>query len=114
VSGAACSWKFVTAADLYATLRPRQGHDSETTFRGYADCNLLVLDDLGAAKNSEWVEEINYRLINHRYQEKLPTIITSNLTPKTLSPGLGDRVTSRLHEMTTRVVLEGSDRRRAA
>lgn len=113
-SGAAVSWQFVTAADLYATLRPRAGSDSEKVFRGFADSRLLVIDDLGAAKSSEWVEEINYRLVNHRYENELPTIITSNLTTKDLAPGLGDRVTSRLAEMTTRVVLAGSDRRRAA
>lgn len=113
-SGAQVAWRFTTAADLYAELRPRSGNDSEKTFRDYATSRLLVIDDLGAAKNSEWVEEINYRLVNHRYQEELPTIITSNLTPKTLGPGLGDRVTSRLAEMTTRVVLAGTDRRRAA
>lgn len=113
-SGAAVSWRFVTAADLYALLRPRSGSDSETVFRQHADARLLVVDDLGAAKNSEWVEEINYRLINHRYQEELPTIITSNLAPKNLTTGLGERVASRLAEMTTRVVLTGSDRRRAA
>jgi len=113
-SGAAVNWMFTTAADLYAELRPQSGHDSEKTFRSYSHARLLVIDDLGAAKNSEWVEEINYRLVNHRYQEELPTIITSNLTPKTLAPGLGDRVTSRLAEMTTRVVLAGADRRRAA
>jgi DNA replication protein DnaC len=113
-SGAGVSWQFVTAADLYATLRPRAGSDSETAFRTFADCRLLVVDDLGAAKSSEWVEEINYRLVNHRYENELPTIITSNLQAKDLGPGLGDRVTSRLAEMTTRVVLTGVDRRRAA
>lgn len=114
VSGLAVSWQFVTAADLYAALRPRAGSDSETTFRGFADARLLVVDDIGAAKSSEWVEEINYRLINHRYENELPTILTSNLMPVELKPELGDRVASRLTEMTTRVVLLGNDRRRAA
>jgi DNA replication protein DnaC len=86
--------------------------DSEEEFRRYATARLLVIDDLGAAKGSEWVEEINYRLINHRYEHKMPTLITSNLLPKELGAALGERVTSRLVEMADRVVIEGTDRRR--
>lgn len=111
-SGAYCQWRFTTAADLYAQLRPRSGVDSEAVFREFADVKLLVLDDLGAAKSSEWVEEINYRLVNHRYEHELPTLITSNVSPRHLTEYLGERVASRLAEMTTRVVLDGSDRRR--
>jgi DNA replication protein DnaC len=112
VSGAYCGWLFTTAADCYAALRPRSGVDSEQEFERYARAGLLVLDDLGAAKGSEWTEEINYRLINHRYEHERPTLITSNVPPKQLADALGARVASRLAEMTTQVVLKGSDRRR--
>jgi DNA replication protein DnaC len=111
VSGVGCSWMVTTAADMYAQLRPRPKVDSETEFRRYADIGLLVLDDLGAAKGTEWNEEVNYRLINHRYENELPTLITSNVPPKELVPALGERVASRLVEMAERVVLRGSDRR---
>lgn len=112
VSGAQCTWMFTTAADLYARLRPRHAVDSEAEFRQYANAALLILDDLGAAKGSEWIEEINYRLINHRYEYMLPTLITSNVPVHELAQVLGDRVASRLAEMTTRAVLTGTDRRR--
>jgi DNA replication protein DnaC len=112
VTGIQCQWRFSTAADIYAALRPRPKVDSEEEFRRFAMARLLVIDDLGAAKGSEWVEEINYRLINHRYEHKMPTLITSNLLPKELGAALGERVTSRLVEMAARVVIEGSDRRR--
>ncbi len=112
VSGAYCGWLFTTAADCYASLRPRPGVDSEAEFERYAKAGLLVVDDLGAAKNSEWTEEINYRLINHRYEHERPTLITSNVPPKQLTDALGARVASRLAEMTTQVVLKGPDRRR--
>lgn len=111
-SGAQCTWMFTTAADLYARLRPRHAVDSEAEFRQYADAALLIVDDLGAAKGSEWVEEINYRLINHRYEHMLPTLITSNVPVSELAHALGDRAASRLAEMTTRAVLAGTDRRR--
>lgn len=107
-------WQVISAADLYARLRPRHQIDSESEFRAIADAKTLVLDDLGAAKTSEWVEEINFRLINHRYEQQLPTVFTSNTLPKDLGAELGERVASRLTEMTTRVVMTGTDRRRAA
>ncbi|MET7989844.1 ATP-binding protein [Amycolatopsis sp. NPDC005232] len=113
-AGGHCRPTVVTAADLYAQLRPRPGRDSEELFEQHARANLLFVDDLGAAKSSEWVEEINYRLINARYNNNLPTLITSNVPPTELGAILGDRVASRLTEMCTTVVLKGHDRRRAA
>lgn len=113
VSGALVAWKFATAADIYAQLRPRPRVDSEEVFQSYLTAPVLVVDDLGAAKNSEWTEEVNYRLINHRYQHELPTIFTSNFKADELTAEFGDRVASRLNEMTERVVLLGHDRRRA-
>lgn len=112
--GIASAWQVISAADLYARLRPRHRVDSEAEFRAVADAPLLAVDDLGAAKTSEWVEEVNFRLINHRYERQMPTLFTSNVAPAMLAESLGERVTSRLIEMTTRVVIEGPDRRRAA
>jgi DNA replication protein DnaC len=111
-SGVACRWTFATAADMYGRLRPRPRTDSEDEYLRFASAPLLVLDDLGAAKASEWTEEINYRVINYRYEHELPTLVTSNVTPKELRAALGERVASRLVEMADRVVLTGGDRRR--
>lgn len=113
-SGIRCHAIVTTAADLYAQMRPRAGSDSEGEFRRVAGAGLLVLDDVGAAKGSEWVEETNYRLINHRYEHQRPTIITTNLTPPQLPAALGERVASRIGEMATTVVLRGTDRRRGS
>jgi DNA replication protein DnaC len=109
--GVRSRWLAISAADLYARMRPRHGVDGETEFRTAADATLLVLDDLGVAKGSEWVEEINYRLVNHRYENQLPTLFTSNIVPGRLAEALGERVASRLTEMTERVSLKGGDRR---
>jgi DNA replication protein DnaC len=113
LSGAACSWMVTTAADVYARLRPRHKVDSEEEFNAIATVRVLVIDDLGAAKNSEWVEEVNYRLINQRYERMLPTLITSNVPQRELRETIGDRVASRLVEMAARVALKGEDRRRS-
>lgn len=112
--GITAEWAAVTAPDLYAALRPREGADSEAEFRRYADVPLLLLDDLGAAKGSEWTEEVTYRLIGHRYDAMTPCLITSNVPVDKLRAALGDRVASRLAEMCQRVILRGTDRRRAA
>lgn len=111
VCGVPAAWTFTTAADLYARLRPRQDVDSEEEFGAFARVPVLALDDLGAAKNSDWTEQVNYRLINHRYEHELPTLITSNVPVKELGSALGSRVASRLTEMADRVVLRGADRR---
>lgn len=111
-AGIGVRWRATTAADLYAGLRPRPGVDSEAELAAVARCPLLILDDLGAAKASEWVEEITYRLINRRYNLMLPTLITTNLAIADLRAHLGDRITSRLAQMTTRVAFEPVDRRR--
>jgi DNA replication protein DnaC len=117
--GIHAKWVVVSAADLYARLRPRHGVDSEAEFRGVADAPLLGVDDIGAAKPSEWVEEVNFRLVNRRYELALPTVFNSNLPPRDLPDGtkglptvLGDRVASRLIEMCQQTPLRGEDRRR--
>ncbi|HEX6968303.1 MAG TPA: ATP-binding protein [Micromonosporaceae bacterium] len=107
-------WRITTAPDLYALLRPRAGVDSEAEMNRWRTAGLLLLDDLGAAKSSEWVEEVTYRLIDHRYTHCLPTIITTNVPTAQLRDHLGDRVASRLAEMCARVTLNGPDRRRVA
>ncbi|MFJ3791523.1 ATP-binding protein [Kitasatospora sp. NPDC090091] len=111
-AGIGVRWRATTAADLYAELRPRSGTDPERVLAAYSRVPLLLLDDLGAAKSSEFVEEQTYRLINRRYNHCLPTLITTNLQIRDLKAYLGDRVTSRLAEMTTRVEFEPVDRRR--
>ncbi len=96
------------------------------------EAEVLVLDELGAAKPTEWVWDTVSHILNSRYNEKKTTIVTTNFP--NLPPGelqargasaseaarhaarnetLGDRITermrSRLHEMCRVVQLEGSD-----
>jgi DNA replication protein DnaC len=111
-AGVRLRWEATTAADLYAAQRPQQGNDPERQLWALARCPLLLLDDLGAAKQSPWTEELTYRLINHRYNQLLPTLVTTNLPVADLRDAIGDRVASRLAEMTDRVILTGRDRRR--
>lgn len=111
-ASASPDWRAFTAADMYAHLRPNPRRDSEDEFQGIAGVRLLLLDDLGAAKLTEWTEEVTYRLINHRYEQCLPGIYTSNVPPAQLRDVLGERIVSRLTEMCDRMVLKGDDRRK--
>ncbi|WP_234017973.1 MULTISPECIES: ATP-binding protein [unclassified Streptomyces] len=111
--GVRLGWTAVSAVDLYAALKPRHGVDSETEFWKYAKAPLLIVDDLGAGRTpTEFTEEVNFRLVNHRYENQLPTLFTSNVVPRELIQRVGDRVASRLVEMCDRVVMEGEDKRR--
>jgi len=106
------SWEAVTSADLYASLRPRSGVDTERQMETYRATELLLIDDLGAAKASEWVEETTYRIISGRYDDMKPSIFTTNLPLPQLKDALGNRIASRLAESCRSVVLDGPDRRR--
>ena len=86
--------------------------------RPVMDADLLVLDDLGSEKPSEWVEETMNLIVNTRYNERRLTIFTSNYKdipddtdPNALLFRIGHRMRSRLHEMCDFEVLDGADYR---
>lgn len=109
------SWRALTQADLIASLRPRgaRDHDAEAILATYVKVDLLFIDDLGAMKSSEHVEEVTYRLLNARYEAMKPCIVTSNIPVAELKVAIGDRIASRLAQDCVRVEFEGPDRRRA-
>jgi DNA replication protein DnaC len=110
----------ITAPDMYALLRPGGSeHGAEHELKRLTRIPLLLLDDLGTEKISEFTEEATYRLLNERYNECRPLIITSNLpasdpTGPDLLDKLGERITSRLSQMTTVIPMDGNDLRRNA
>ena len=82
---------------------------------------LLVLDDLGAEKPSEWVEETMNLIVNTRYNERRPTIFTTNYEDlpdegevDSLKARVGFRLHSRLHEMCEFLEYDGGDYPHAA
>jgi DNA replication protein DnaC len=82
------------------------------------DADLLVLDDLGAEKASEWVDETMNLIVNRRYSGQRLTIFTSNYPdipddtdPNSLVYRIGSRMRSRLHEMCDFVVMDAADYR---
>jgi DNA replication protein DnaC len=109
-----------TAPDLYGLLRPGGSEKgSEHELKQLCRIPLLLLDDLGTEKLSEFTEETTTRIVNHRYNESLPLLITTNLPVRAdsgpsqdLVTRLGDRLASRLAQTATVVRLDGPDLRR--
>ena len=77
-----------------------------TSFETAKHVELLILDDLGAEKQTDWAVEKLDALINYRYIEAKPTVFTTNLSAEQLPP----RVASRLKEGIV-VFLRGEDYR---
>ena len=75
---------------------------------------LMVIDDLGAERQSEYAQEIVYAVVDERYKTRKPLIVTTNLTldemndPKSMDY---KRIYSRIQEMCVPVYFKGGSRR---
>jgi DNA replication protein DnaC len=73
---------FITVPDLLDSLRFAYS-DPQTTFEARFEeirgADLLVMDDFGTQNATGWAQEKLFQIINHRYINKLPTVITTNL-----------------------------------
>jgi DNA replication protein DnaC len=70
----------------------------------YASVRLLVLDDFGTVRPTDWVLSILYSIINRRYEWIKKTVFTSNLTLEDIARVYGDdRITSRIDRMCRKV-----------
>jgi len=108
------SW-FLNTTELFADMKKdfdRQPYDKKRwddrmmEYRG-----VLVFDDIGAERPTDYVLEQFYLIINKRYNEMLPIIFTSNHSLGELSEKVGDRIASRIVEMCDVVHLGGDDKR---
>ena len=117
---------FASVPDLMADIRSsfKTGSASETV-QAVKETPFLVLDDLGAEKMTEWVGEQLFCIVNHRYNERLATVVTSNYSPTQVISHMatvdgrgnviddmqGQRIMSRIYEMCERVEIRGKDYR---
>lgn len=65
----------------------------DDVFSFIRDAPWLILDDLGAESDTSWVDEQLYLLIDGRYRERRPLLVTSNLLPEQLPRRIGSRLT---------------------
>ncbi len=117
--------RFLTMAELLGAIKAT--YDRERTAsrrRGGAsasgeadlldelvDLPLLALDDLGAENPTPWVRDRLYTLVNRRYLDQRPMIVTSNLSLEALADRLGERTVSRLWGASLVVNFRGADYR---
>ena len=88
---------FITVPDLLDSLRFAY-RDPETTFEArfedIRNAALLVMDDFGTQNATPWAQEKLFQIINYRYINKLPTVITTNL----ILDEIESRIRSRLQD----------------
>lgn len=105
---------------IRSTYNPLVRTAEMDVLRPVMEAELLVLDDIGSEKTSEWVEETMNLIVNTRYNERRHTIFTSNYEDapeetedhsQTLKERIGFRIHSRLHEMCEFLEYEGADYR---
>ncbi len=121
---AGCPVLFSSVPDLMADIRSTfDAGTTPTTVRAVKETPCLVLDDLGSEKMSEWVGEQLFCIVNHRYNQGLQTIVTSNYSPKEILAHMAtrdrrgyvvddmqaQRILSRIYGMCERVEIKGTD-----
>jgi DNA replication protein DnaC len=94
---------FITVPELLFEIRQTFRDDSFDTEKSlvdkYSSVPLLILDDLGAEKTTDWAESTLYLIIDRRNRDEKWTIVTSNLTLQEIEQSLGARIASRLSDM---------------
>lgn len=108
----------VSVVDLLGTLRESFGVEQlraparRLLHRARNDA-VVILDDIGAEKPSDWVMEQLYALIDLRYRMQRSTIFTTNCSMKKLEGQIGSRSVSRIMEMCDGVKVGGEDWRKS-
>jgi DNA replication protein DnaC len=94
-----CRLFFSNVPDLLDHLRSTFGPSSEVEyderFETIRNSPVLILDDLGTENTTPWAREKLYQLINHRYNNHLATVITSNYKPHDID----ERIFSRMSDV---------------
>lgn len=85
------------------------GVNEATIMEAHIRAGLLVLDDIGSEKPTEWVESRLYEVINSRIEREAPIIFTSNCQAATLTERLGQRVVSRIRGISRALQLNTHD-----
>lgn len=87
-------------ARIRATFDAQAGEESYVDFfERLCEVDLLHLDDLGTEKQTDWVLEQLYALVNERYEREKSIVVTTNLTQEELEQQIGARTVSRLIEI---------------
>lgn len=110
--------KFITSVDLLARIRAtfddKSSEQTAAVIDRLARHPLLVIDDLGAERPTDWTREQVRTLLDKRDSEKRPSILTTNYcSPEELADAVGGAVASRLRRAVW-IAVGGADLRGAA
>jgi DNA replication protein DnaC len=83
------------------------GNTLSQTLESVKNIDVLLLDDIGVEKTSDFVKNTLYNILNDRYINKKPTLFTSNCSIEELQHG--ERIQSRIQAMVYPVYLPGED-----
>jgi DNA replication protein DnaC len=107
---------FWTLPDLLtrikATYDASRAESEDELIERLGSVDLLVLDDVGTEKPSEWQREKLYQILNRRMNDDLETVFTSNMTPFQLEAHVGERIVERIEFHCLPVELAGVNLRR--
>ena len=106
--------KYISVPKLLFDLRANfnsKNNNNKKIVEELLEQDLVVLDDLGAEKTSDWVSETLYIIINGLYENMKKIIVTTNCNSTELIEKAGPRIVSRLMEMTKVVKISSKDRR---
>jgi len=86
---------FMCATDIFQDLNPYNGNQLTAMEKRarLKSISCLIIDDLGVEKPSDWTKQTLFDIINHRYNENLQTIITSNFSLENLRERLTEKPT---------------------
>lgn len=105
--------------EIQSSYNPESRESELKVLEPIFEAEVLVLDELGAMKPTDWVRDMMMQIINTRYNDKKLTIFTTNYLDdrrterdETLEDRIGVRLRSRLFEMCITVHLEGEDYRK--
>lgn len=97
--------------DLLVAMRPE---GDRYAYDRACDARLLILDDLGATKPTDWARDTMLALINHRVANERRTIYTTNASSADLRALWEPRMVDRIMEASVSVLFKGESRRKAA
>lgn len=97
-AGVPVKWWNITSLYLAIQGTFRPDYNGPDILEGCSRTSLLILDDMGAEKPSEWTMATMYDIVNTRIENLLPTIITSNFMLEELEAKADSRVISRLSD----------------
>jgi len=106
---------YFTSTGLLSELKSSyEDKTSDELISDIKHCTLLVIDDFGAEKTTDWVLETYFEIIDYRYANLYPTIIATNLTDIEIKQKLSERIMSRIYESCKGIKLTGKDYRLGA